>query len=72
MSKGYFYFFIDFSTFFHRSTTPVGLGLLYEVSRSDSDILHMVGFLWMSDWTVAVISIYLLLFLCTLQLLLAE
>ena len=35
------------------STAPVGLGFLYEVSRSHSDTKHSVGLLWTSDQPVA-------------------
>ena len=39
--------------FFYLSTAPVGLGLLYEVSRSHSDTPHTAGLFWTSDLPIA-------------------
>jgi hypothetical protein len=46
-------FLICVKRFFYGSKAPVGLGLLYEVSRLHSDKPRLAGLLWKSDRTVA-------------------
>ena len=48
----YIYIYI-YIYIYNGSTALVGLGILYEVTRSHSNTPHSAGLLWTSDWTVA-------------------